>query len=39
MTDRFISVEGIAKRYASAAGTTTVFENPGCRSGAASSPA
>jgi len=27
MTDRFISVEGIAKRYASAAGTTTVFEN------------
>jgi nitrate/nitrite transport system ATP-binding protein len=27
MTDRFISVEGIAKRYPSAPGTTTVFEN------------
>jgi nitrate/nitrite transport system ATP-binding protein len=27
MTDRFISVEGIAKRYAGASGATTVFEN------------
>jgi nitrate/nitrite transport system ATP-binding protein len=27
MTDRFISVEGIAKRYAGASGSTTVFEN------------
>jgi nitrate/nitrite transport system ATP-binding protein len=27
MSDKFISVEGIAKRYAGASGTTTVFEN------------
>jgi nitrate/nitrite transport system ATP-binding protein len=27
MTDKFISVEGIAKRYASASGAATVFEN------------
>jgi nitrate/nitrite transport system ATP-binding protein len=27
MTERFISVEGIAKRYAGVSGTTTVFEN------------
>ncbi len=27
MTDKFISIEGIAKRYAGAGGTATVFEN------------
>jgi nitrate/nitrite transport system ATP-binding protein len=27
MTDRFISIEGIAKRYASGAHSTTIFEN------------
>jgi nitrate/nitrite transport system ATP-binding protein len=27
MTDKFISIEGIAKRYKSAGGVTTVFEN------------
>jgi nitrate/nitrite transport system ATP-binding protein len=27
MTDKFISVEGIAKRYPGASGTTTVFDN------------
>jgi nitrate/nitrite transport system ATP-binding protein len=27
MTDRFISIEGIAKRYSAPGGTTTIFEN------------
>ena len=40
MTDKFISIEGIARRYPGAnRGLTTVFEDLGCRWAAANSVA